>query len=135
LSGTYCQCPQGALLRPFRFFAFDSFSFCLETVGYLRRIFLQDFLLTMPDTRVMLFSMQEGGFVHRRRRGMDNTAVSLIYTDDKYEVWVDAGKDNITFTMTDRGVTILFTRDEWLEFQEVIGNIMLEEEPEEEETE
>ena len=64
---------------------------------------------------------------------MDNSAVTLIYTDDKYEVWVDSGKDNITFTMTDRGVTILFTREEWLEFQEVIGNIMLEEEPEEEE--
>ncbi len=66
---------------------------------------------------------------------MDNSAVSLIYTDDKYEVWVDAGKDNITFTMTDRGVTILFTRDEWLEFQEVIGNIMLEEQEEGEEEE
>jgi hypothetical protein len=79
--------------------------------------------------------MHEGGFLHRRRGRMDNSAVSLIYTDDKYEVWVDAEKDNITFTMTDRGVTILFTRDEWLEFQEVIGNIMLEEEPEEEETE
>jgi hypothetical protein len=66
---------------------------------------------------------------------MDSSAVSLIYTDDKYEVWVDADKDNITLSMTDRGVTILFTRDEWHEFQEVIGNIMLEEEQEEEEPE
>jgi hypothetical protein len=81
------------------------------------------------------FFMQEGAFEHRRPERMENTAVSLIYTDEKYEVWVDAEKDNITLSMTDRGVTILFTRDEWLEFQEVIGNIMLEEEPEEEENE
>jgi hypothetical protein len=81
------------------------------------------------------FPMQEGAFEHRRPERMENAAVSLIYTDEKHEVWVDAEKDNITLSMTDRGVTILFTRDEWLEFQEVIGNIMLEEEPEEEENE
>jgi hypothetical protein len=34
--------------------------------------------------------------------------------------------------MTDRGVTLLFTKEEWLEFQEVISNIMLEEQEEEE---
>jgi hypothetical protein len=83
----------------------------------------------------MLFSMQEGAFGYWRPGQMDSSAVSLIYTDDKYEVWVDADKDNITLSMTDRGVTILFTRDEWHEFQEVIGNIMLEEEQEEEEPE
>jgi hypothetical protein len=81
------------------------------------------------------FFMQQGAFGQRRPERMENTAVSLIYTDEKYEVWVDAEKDNITLSMTDRGVTILFTRDEWLEFQEVIGNIMLEEEQEEEENE
>ena len=82
------------------------------------------------------FFMQQGAFEQRRpERMMENSAVSLIYTDEKYEVWVDAEKDNITLSMTDRGVTILFTRDEWLEFQEVIGNIMLEEEQEEEENE
>jgi hypothetical protein len=59
---------------------------------------------------------------------MNTPEVSLIYSDEKYEVWVDADKDNITLSMTDRGITILFTRDEWLEFQEVVGNIMLEEE-------
>jgi len=81
------------------------------------------------------FFMQKGAFEQRRPERMENSAVSLIYTDEKYEVWVDAEKDNITLSMTDRGVTILFTREEWLEFQEVIGNIMLEEEPEEEENE
>jgi hypothetical protein len=68
----------------------------------------------------------------RRIKGMDMPAVSLVYSDEKFEVWVDAEKDNITLSMTDRGVTLLFTRDEWLEFQEVIGNIMLEEEEAEE---
>jgi hypothetical protein len=60
--------------------------------------------------------------------------VSLLYSDEKFEVWIDTEKDNITLSMADRGITLLFTRDEWLEFQEVIGNIMLEgeeEEPEE----
>ena len=66
---------------------------------------------------------------------MENVTPSLTYSDEKFEVWVDAENDNITLSMTDRGVTLLFTREEWLEFQEVIGNIMLEEEPEEEENE
>jgi hypothetical protein len=64
---------------------------------------------------------------------MNMPAVSLVYSDERYEVWVDAEKDNITLSMTDRGVTVLFTKEEWLEFQEVIGNIMLEEEKEAEE--
>ncbi len=64
---------------------------------------------------------------------MNMPAVSLVYSDEKYEVWVDAEKDNITLSMTDRGVTVLFTKEEWAEFQEVIGNIMLEEEKEAEE--
>ena len=63
---------------------------------------------------------------------MEMPTVSLVYSDEKFEVWVDAVKDNITLSMTDRGVTLLFTREEWLEFQEVIGNIMLEEEETEE---
>ncbi len=63
---------------------------------------------------------------------MEVTTPSLVYSDEKFEVWVDADKDNITLSMTDRGVTLLFTKEEWLEFQEVIGNIMLEEEEEEE---
>jgi hypothetical protein len=65
---------------------------------------------------------------------MNMPAVSLVYSDEKYEVWVDDEKDNITLSMTDRGVTVLFTKEEWQEFQEVIGNIMLEEEQEAEET-
>jgi hypothetical protein len=65
---------------------------------------------------------------------MNMPAVSLVYSDERYEVWVDAEKDNITLSMTDRGVTVLFTKEEWMEFQEVIGNIMLEEEKEAEET-
>jgi hypothetical protein len=64
---------------------------------------------------------------------MNMPAVSLVYSDERYEVWVDAEKDNITLSMTDRGVSVLFTKEEWLEFQEVIGNIMLEEEKEAEE--
>ena len=64
---------------------------------------------------------------------MNMPAVSLVYSDERYEVWVDAEKDNITLSMTDRGVTVLFTKEEWAEFQEVIGNIMLEEEKEAEE--
>ena len=64
---------------------------------------------------------------------MNMPAVSLVYSDERYEVWVDTEKDNITLSMTDRGVTVLFTKEEWLEFQEVIGNIMLEEEKEAEE--
>jgi hypothetical protein len=64
---------------------------------------------------------------------MNMPAVSLVYSDERYEVWVDDEKDNITLSMTDRGVTVLFTKEEWLEFQEVIGNIMLEEEKEAEE--
>jgi hypothetical protein len=67
---------------------------------------------------------------------MEQAGVTLIYSDEKFEVWVDAEKDNITLSMTDRGVTLLFTKEEWLEFQEVIGNILLEEEePGEEEEE
>ncbi len=62
---------------------------------------------------------------------MEMPGVSLVYSDEKFEVWVDTEKDNITLSMTDRGVTVLFTREEWREFQEVIGNIMLEEEEEE----
>jgi len=57
--------------------------------------------------------------------------VSLLYSDEKFEIWIDTEKDNITLSMADRGITLLFTRDEWLEFQEVIGNIMLEGEKEE----
>jgi hypothetical protein len=64
---------------------------------------------------------------------MNMPAVSLVYSDERYEIWVDAEKDNITLSMTDRGVTVLFTKEEWAEFQEVIGNIMLEEEKEAEE--
>ncbi len=66
---------------------------------------------------------------------MDTNSPTLVYTDEKFEVWVDAEKDNITLSMTDRGVTILFTKEEWLEFQEVIGNIMFEQQEEEEEGE
>ncbi len=62
---------------------------------------------------------------------METTSVSLLYSDEKYEIWIDTEKDNITLSMADRGITLLFTRDEWLEFQEVVGNIMLEEEEEE----
>ena len=57
---------------------------------------------------------------------VENSTVSLLYSDEKFEVWIDTEKDNITLSMADRGVTLLFTRDEWLEFQEVIGNIMFE---------
>lgn len=64
---------------------------------------------------------------------MKDDAVSLVYSDEKFEIWVDPDKDNITLSMTDRGVTLLFTKEEWVEFQEVIGNIMLEEEQETEE--
>ena len=62
---------------------------------------------------------------------MEPSNVSLLYSDEKYEIWIDTEKDNITLSMADRWITLLFTRDEWLEFQEVIGNIMLEEEEEE----
>jgi hypothetical protein len=62
---------------------------------------------------------------------VETSNVSLLYSDEKYEIWIDTEKDNITLSMADRGITLLFTRDEWLEFQEVIGNIMLEEEGEE----
>ena len=62
---------------------------------------------------------------------MEPPNVSLLYSDEKFEVWIDTEKDNITLSMADRGITLLFTRDEWLEFQEVIGNIMLEGEEEE----
>ena len=65
---------------------------------------------------------------------MEPSNVSLLYSDEKFEIWIDTEKDNITLSMADRGITLLFTRDEWLEIQEVIGNIMLEgeeEEPEE----
>jgi len=65
---------------------------------------------------------------------VETSNVSLLYSDEKYEIWIDTEKDNITLSMADRGITILFTRDEWLEFQEVIGNILLEEEEEPEET-
>ncbi len=62
---------------------------------------------------------------------MEPSNVSLLYSDEKFEIWIDTEKDNITLSMADRGITLLFTRDEWLEFQEVIGNIMLEGEEEE----
>jgi hypothetical protein len=62
---------------------------------------------------------------------VETTNVSLLYSDEKYEIWIDNEKDNITLSMADRGITLLFTRDEWLEFQEVVGNIILEEEEEE----
>ncbi len=62
---------------------------------------------------------------------MDNSKVSLLYSDEKFEVWMDTEKDSITLGILDRGIDIIFTREEWLEFQEVIGNIMLEEEEEE----
>ncbi len=73
-------------------------------------------------------------FESRDFRGLTSVEpsnVSLLYSDEKYEIWIDTEKDNITLSMADRGITLLFTRDEWLEFQEVIGNIMLEEEEEE----
>jgi hypothetical protein len=63
---------------------------------------------------------------------VETSNVSLLYSDEKFEVWIDTEKDNITLSMADRGVTLLFTRDEWVEFQDVISNIMLEEEEEEE---
>ena len=63
---------------------------------------------------------------------METSNVSLLYSDEKFEIWIDTEKDNITLSMADRGITLLFTREEWLEFQEVIGNIMLEEQEEEE---
>jgi hypothetical protein len=66
---------------------------------------------------------------------MEMTGVSLIYSDEKLEVWVDAEKEHITLSMTDRGVTVLFTKEEWEEFQEVISNIILEAKEEEEEEE
>ncbi len=68
-----------------------------------------------------------------RTEVMETSIPTLIYSDEKFEVWVDGDKDNITLSMTDRGVTLLFTKEEWVEFQEVIGNIMLEEQEEEEE--
>ena len=74
--------------------------------------------------------MQASGGLGR----VETSNVSLLYSDEKYEVWIDTEKDNITLSMADRGITILFTRDEWLEFQEMIGNILLEEEEEPEET-
>ena len=70
--------------------------------------------------------------IFREDSSVDNSAVSLLYSDEKFEVWIDTEKDNITLSMADRGVTLLFTRDEWLEFQEVIGNIMFEEQEEQE---
>ena len=79
----------------------------------------------------MTHSKEKGLPFRREERGMEQ-AVSLVYSDEKFEVWVDAEKDNITLSMTDRGVTLLFTKEEWVEFQEVIGNIMLEEQEEEE---
>jgi hypothetical protein len=63
---------------------------------------------------------------------VETSNVSLLYSDEKFEIWIDTEKDNITLSMADRGITLLFTREEWLEFQEVIGNIMLEEQGEEE---
>jgi hypothetical protein len=68
----------------------------------------------------------------RRKAGVETSGVSLLYSDEKFEVWLDSQKDNITLSMSDRGITLLFTRDEWMEFQEVVGNIMLEEQEEEE---
>jgi hypothetical protein len=64
--------------------------------------------------------------------GVETSNASLLYSDERFEVWLDSQKDNITLSMADRGITLLFTRDEWMEFQEVIGNIMLEEQEEEE---
>ncbi len=68
----------------------------------------------------------------REEVSVENSTVSLLYSDEKFEVWIDTEKDNITLSMADRGVTLLFTRDEWLEFQEVIGNIMFEGQEEQE---
>jgi hypothetical protein len=68
----------------------------------------------------------------REDERVENSTVSLLYSDEKFEVWIDTDKDNITLSMADRGVTLLFTKDEWVEFQEVIGNIMLENQEEEE---
>ncbi len=58
---------------------------------------------------------------------MEAADVSLLYSDEKFEVWIDPENANITLSMSDRGITLLFTKEEWLDFQEVIGNIMLEE--------
>jgi hypothetical protein len=80
--------------------------------------------------QMMPFRKAEG-----RILGMEAPAPTLIYSDEKFEIWIDGDKDNITLSMTDRGVTLLFTKEEWLEFQEVVGNIMLEEQEEEEEGE
>ncbi len=62
---------------------------------------------------------------------MEAPKTSLLYSDEKFEIWMDTEKDSITLSFLDRGMDILFTREEWLEFQEVIGNIMLEEQEEE----
>jgi hypothetical protein len=89
--------------------------------------------LTVREKEAILLPEDKVFLDDWRMERMDMPAVSLVYSDEKFEVWVDAEKDNITLSMTDRGVTLLFTKDEWLEFQEVIGNIMLEEEQEAEE--
>lgn len=90
-------------------------------------------VLTTPGKVSILLYRRNGFFLGDRRiERMEMPGVSLVYSDEKFEVWVDTEKDNITLSMTDRGVTVLFTREEWLEFQEVIGNIMLEEEEAEE---
>ena len=95
----------------------------------------QVFLLTKKRLKDNLLSC--GDRIHGVTGGLgtvETSNVSLLYSDEKYEVWIDTEKDNITLSMADRGITILFTQDEWQEFQEVIGNIMLEEEAEAEET-
>ena len=89
--------------------------------------------LTMGSKKGILFYLMQvvrGAF--REDVSVENSTVSLLYSDEKFEVWIDTEKDNITLSMADRGVTLLFTRDEWLEFQEVIGNIMFEEQEEQE---
>ena len=81
---------------------------------------------------ILFYLMQVVRGAFREDVSVENSTVSLLYSDEKFEVWIDTEKDNITLSMADRGVTLLFTRDEWLEFQEVIGNIMFEEQEEQE---
>ena len=54
---------------------------------------------------------------------MENPSVTLLYSDEKFEIWIDTEKENITLSMADRGITLLFTRDEWLEFQELSATL------------
>jgi len=34
---------------------------------------------------------------------VETSNVSLLYSDEKYEIWIDNEKDNITLSMADRG--------------------------------